>query len=422
MVHPAQNLRRVRTDVPRTKSRAGFDFGMLRSNFEPTNNPFVRERDTVADITTKNIALALQESVALRFWTLQGVQDFARTRSDWSLVHSGGSPVLSWQDALAARPDGIIGFVGEEVIPTLRAINIPVVCVNSIRDLTEFVRVRSDGRAVGALAASYLLDLGYEEFGYATDVPSHFYSQMRWDGFRDALQNAGFSPREIRLPEHASESAGAGFAQLIALPIGSAVYCVTDSCARRVSTYCEDCNISVPQQLAVLGTDNDPFFCEGGRTLLSSIDVNHRKIGFQAADTISRILDGESPPADAILIPPAKVVTRVSTDPANSATHPLVVKALKTIQQRAHDPEFNTEELAAVCGVSSRTIGRLFEQHRLRSPYQFLLNVRVSTAQRLLQESELTADEIAFRCGFTDYSSFYRIFKNHMGISPSAFR
>jgi LacI family transcriptional regulator len=422
MVHPAQNLQRVRTDVLRAKSRAGFNVGTLRSNYKPTNSLLGIGREAVVDLKTKNIALALQESVALRFWTLQGVQDFARTRSDWNLVHSGGSPVLSWQEALAARPDGIIGFVGEELIPTLRAINIPVVCVNSIRDLPEFVRVRSDGRAVGALAASYLLDLGYEEFAYATDVPSHYYSQMRWDGYRDALQKAGFSASEIRLPERASESAGAGFAPLNALPTGCAVYCATDSCARSVLTYCEDSNISVPQQLAVLGTDNDPFFCEGGRTLLSSIDVNHRKIGFQAADIMNRILNGETPPADAVLIPPAKVVTRFSTDPVNSATHPLVVKALKTIQQRAHDPEFNTEELATICGVSSRTIGRLFEQHRLRSPYQFLLNVRVSTAQRLLQESELTADEIAFQCGFTDYSSFYRIFKNHMGISPSAFR
>jgi LacI family transcriptional regulator len=350
------------------------------------------------------------------------VQDFARTRSDWSLVHSGGSPVLSWHDAIAARPDGIIGFVGDEVIPKLRTIDIPIVCVNSIRDLCEFVRVRSDGRAVGALAASYLLDLGYEEFAYATDVPSHYYSQMRWDGYRNALEKAGFPARAIQLPECASESSGVGFSQLNGLPSGCAVYCVTDSCARSVLTYCEGFDISVPQQLAVLGTDNDPFFCEGGRTLLSSIDVNHRKIGYQAADTINRILDGEPLPADAVLIPPAKVVTRFSTDPVNSATHPLVVKALKTIQQRAHDPDFNTEELAAICGVSSRTIGRLFEQHRLRSPYQFLLNVRVSTAQRLLQESELTADEIAFRCGFTDYSSFYRIFKNHLGISPSAFR
>ena len=99
-----------------------------------------------------------------------------------------------------------------------------------------------------------------------------------------------------------------------------------------------------------------------------------------------------------------------------------MVKALKTIEQRAHDPEFTTEELAKICGVSSRTIGRLFEQHRLRSPYQVLLNVRVnSTAQRMLQESELTADEIAFRCGFADYSSFYRVFKNQVGISPSDF-
>src|SRR6478736_9110620 len=186
MVHPPQNLQQVRTDVPRAKSEPGFDLGILRSDFEQSISRFGRGREAAADSTTKNIALALQESVALRFWTLQGVQDFARTRSDWSLVHSGGSPVLSWQDALAARPDGIIGFVGEEVIPTLREINIPVVCVNSIRDLREFVRVRSDGRAVGALAASYLLDLGYEEFAYATDVPSHYYSQMRWDGYRDS--------------------------------------------------------------------------------------------------------------------------------------------------------------------------------------------------------------------------------------------
>src|SRR3954467_13640077 len=131
MVHAPQNVRRVHTEMLRVKSRVGFDSSILRSNFESTDNEFVRDRETVVDSTTKNIALALQESVALRFWTLQGVQDFARSRSDWSLVHSGGSPVLSWQDALAARPDGIIGFLGEEVIPTLRAINIPIVCVNS---------------------------------------------------------------------------------------------------------------------------------------------------------------------------------------------------------------------------------------------------------------------------------------------------
>jgi LacI family transcriptional regulator len=422
MVHPPQNLQRIRTDVLRAKSRAGFDIGILRSNLESSNSHFGRGCEGVSDLRTKNIALAFEESVALRFSILQGVQDFARTRSEWNLVSGGGSLVLSWKDALAARPDGIIGFVGEDVIPTLRATDVPVVCVNSIRDLREFVRVRSDGYAVGAFAASYLLDLGYDEFAYATDVPSHYYSQMRWEGYSDALQQSGFLAREIRLPLRTSEPMTSGFVQLNDLPVGCAVYCATDSCARRVLTYCEDCNISVPQQLAVLGTDNEPFFCEGGRTLLSSIDVNHRKIGFRAADIINRILDGEPPPGEAVLIPPAKVVTRSSTDPASSATHPVVVNALKTIQQRAHDPEFHTEELARICGVSSRTIGRLFDQHRLRSPYQVLLNVRISMAQRLLHESELTADEIAFRCGFADYSSFYRVFKNQVGISPSAFR
>jgi LacI family transcriptional regulator len=178
----------------------------------------------------------------------------------------------------------------------------------------------------------------------------------------------------------------------------------------------------VPEQIAVLGTDNDPFYCEGGRVMLSSIDVDHRKIGYEAAATMNQVLDGVTARDAVVLIPPAKVVTRASTDPANSVSHPLVVKALKTIAQRADDPEFTTEELAKICGVSSRTIGRLFDQHRLRSPYQVLLNVRVNSAQRMLQGSQLTADEIAFRCGFADYSSFYRVFKSQVGLSPSEFR
>jgi len=375
----------------------------------------------VAEVTTKRIALALQESVALRFAILQGVQDYARTRSDWELVRSGGSLVLTWQEAFAARPDGIIGHVGEELTPALRETDVPIVCVNSIHNLREFVRVRSDAHAVGALAAKYFLDLGYREFAFCTDVPYHFYSQNRWDGFRNALNDASFTARQIRLAER-GEATNAEFATLKALPEGTAVYCVTDSCARRVLTFAEDADMAVPRQLAVLGTDNDPFYCEGGRTLLSSIDVNHRKTGAEAGATLDRILGGEAMPDEAVLIPPARVVTRASTDPASASTHPLVVRALKTLTTRAHDPEFNTEELARICGVSSRTIGRLFEQQGLRSPYQMLLNIRVGNAQRLLQESELTADEIAFRCGFADYSSFYRVFKNQVGLSPSAFR
>ena len=330
--------------------------------------------------------------------------------------------MLTWQDALAARPDGIIGFVGEEIIPAIRTTNVPVVCINSIHNLKEFVRVRSDARAVGALAARYFLELGYEEFAYVTDVPLHFYSQKRWEGFRETLGEAGFSAKEIRLSAPATGPTDTRFSQLKELAQGSAVYCATDPCARRLLTFCEDCDIPVPEQLAVLGTDNDPFYCEGGRILLSSIEVDHRRIGYEAAATMSRILDGAAAPVDAVLVPPAKIVTRASTDPANSVSHPLVVKALKTIAQRADDPEFTTEELAKICGASSRTIGRLFEQHRLRSPYQVLLNMRMNSAQRMLQESQLTAEQIAFQCGFADYSSFYRAFKSHVGVPPSEFR
>ena len=222
MVQP-HNLRHMRIDMVRTTSGLPLNSGTLRSFSEPLNNLFARGCKAVAGSTTKNIALALQESVALRFSILQGVQDFARTQSDWNLVRSDGSLVVSWRDALAARPDGIIGFVGEENVPSLKKTGIPIVCVNSVHNLSACVKVRSDARAVGSLAANYFLDLGYQEFAYCTDVPFHFYSQVRWEGYSDALQHAGFSAHQIRLLE--CPSANSKFVQLKDLPAGCAVYC-----------------------------------------------------------------------------------------------------------------------------------------------------------------------------------------------------
>src|SRR5687768_14670649 len=115
----------------------------------------------------KRIALALQEAVTLRLTVLQGVQDYARTRQDWQLVRSAGSLVLPWDEALAAEPDGFIGFIGAEGLSMIPQREAPVVCVNSINDEASAIRVRSDAHAVGRMAAEYFLGLGYERFAYA---------------------------------------------------------------------------------------------------------------------------------------------------------------------------------------------------------------------------------------------------------------
>ena len=369
----------------------------------------------------KRIALVLQEAVALRLTVLQGVQDFARMRQDWQLVRSAGSLVLTWDEALAAEADGFIGFIGAEGLPANPPREAPVVCVNSIHDEADAIRIRSDAHAVGCLAAEHFLGLGYDRFAFATDVPGHYYSRKRFEGYRDALREAGKDAEEIRLSAnledfYADANAIGGMAD------GTALYCVTDGCARRVLTVCDEQSIRVPKQLAVLGTDNDPFHCEGGRILLSSIDVNHRNVGFVAAETLNDILDGKPAPQGAVEVAPVGVITRASSDPAAAISHPVVLRALQAIDKNFCDPEFTAERLAQKCGVSSRTIGRLFGQNRLDSPYQMLLNVRLAAAKQLLEQSDRTAEEIAYSCGFSDYSSFFRVFKNHAGIAPSAYR
>src|SRR5688572_28946544 len=132
----------------------------------------------------KRIALALQEAVTLRLTVLQGVQDYARARQDWQLVRSAGSLGLRWDEALAAEPDGFIGFIGAEGLPAHPHRGAPVVCVNSIHDAATAIRVRSDAHGVGRMAAEYFLGLGYERFAFATDVPGHHYSRKRFEGYR----------------------------------------------------------------------------------------------------------------------------------------------------------------------------------------------------------------------------------------------
>jgi LacI family transcriptional regulator len=260
-------------------------------------------------------------------------------------VRSGGSLVLPWDEALAAEPDGFIGFIGAEGLSMIPQREAPVVCVNSINDEASAIRVRSDAHAVGRMAAEYFLGLGYERFAYATDVPDHYYSRKRFEGYRFALRAAGKDAKEIQLSANLEDFQRDADA-IGGLTDGSALYCVADGCARRVLTLCEEQSIRVPARLAVLGTDNDPFHCEGGRILLSSIDVNHRKVGFTAADTLNDILDGKPAPQEAVEVAPVGVVTRTSSDPAAAICHPVVLRALQAIDKHFRDPEFTAERLA----------------------------------------------------------------------------
>jgi len=368
------------------------------------------------------IALALEVSVALRYALIQGVRDFSRNREDWHLARSHELSALSWKEAMASRPDGVIGIVRKADVPLVQAAQVPVVCVNSECELSGIVRVRCDSQATGVMAGEYLLGLGYDHFVYCTDVPTHHYSRLRWDGFRGAVEKSGKTPQYIEISRTNSRSRHYDYSGLAELEQRSAVYCVNDACARLVLTYCEEQNIAVPQHLAVLGTDNDSLLCEDGDILLSSIELNHRAVGFRAAQILDRVLSGIPAPVAPVLIPPRELVTRTSTEPIVAARHPLVIKALQTIEANCQRANFSTAALAEKCGVSTRTLGRTFASQGLPTPYHVLLEERIRRAKRLLVETDLTAEEIAYRSGFAEYSSFFRIFKRSVGCTPSEFR
>ena len=360
--------------------------------------------------------------MALRYSILQGVRDYSRTRDDWRLLCSDELSVMTWSEALASQPHGVIGFIRETNADVVKQATVPIVCVNSECDLTSVIRVRCDAVATGVMAGEYLLSLGYDHFAYCTHVPTHVYSQLRWEGFRKAIEKNGFKARYINLSVGDPSSQQLNFEEFAAIPRSSAVYCVNDHCARHVLNFCEEQSILVPHELAVLGTDNDALYCEDGDVLLSSIDLDHRVVGYRAAQILDRILSGSPTPTAPVLIPPRALIARKSTEAIVNSRHPVVQKALRAIEEHFSDTDFAAAALAAKCGVSARTLGRMFAAEGLPSPYHVLLEERIRQAKRMLAETQLTAEEIAYRSGFNEYSSFFRVFKRSVGCAPSEYR
>lgn len=356
----------------------------------------------------------------------EGLYSFNETGPNWLLYDFArhGSEADQAIRAVALKPAAIVASVTNPfVAEVLRNAKCPVFCTTHAIPNLPFHRVGFDDDAIGRMAADYFLERGFQHFGFAGH-PSWPSSDNRLAAFRDTLARRGIGLSVCTLSwsddaHRHSDVARARAAWLQALPKPAAVFADSDFIARAICLAARTADISIPEDVSVLGVDNYTLVCKLAQPQLSSIDLSGHRLGQELGRLIANTLAGK-PPAKPLLLPPVAVVTRRSTD-AVAATDPNLAAALKLIHEHVATG-ITVKQILQEVPVSRVQLFRLFRKIVGRSPMEEIQRLRCEHAKRLLATTKLPMYELAERCGFRNPIHMARVFRSITGTTPRDYR
>ncbi len=381
----------------------------------------------------RHIVLLVDASRAYGRGICRGVANFAETQEDWVILPHERPELSELPDWLRkARVDGIIAYIpNRKLYRRISALGVPAVDVHGRCRGPLIPVIESDSQAIAALALQFFLRSGFQHLAYC-GYPSVFFSDQREEAFRIQATNLKRTPHVYAPPpreqagedlyqfEKATATRLKGLAAwLRSLPKPVGLLACNDIRGQQVINACREAEIKVPEEVAVLGVDNDELICRLSRPTLSTIEPDVERVGYLAGELIAAQLKGK-PVSSAYLVPPRRVVERQSADTV-VADHPLVIQAARLIRDR-HGAEASVEQICETVGISRSSLDKLFRSHLGRSVAEEMTRLRLQRSQGLLLSSEMPLTEIARHCGFSSATYFCRFFKRLMGQTPDSYR
>jgi len=320
----------------------------------------------------------------------------------------------------------MIGILSEETRHRwLRTLRCPFVNVSSVGDRLPPSSVVTDNAAIGRMAAEFLLRRGFQNFGFC-GLPYHRASVERQRGFATCVAEAGFRTEfveAVSVAESApdwSSYIGRLSAWLLGLPKPTGILAFNDLRGRDLLDACQTAGLRVPDDIAVVGVDNDVFLCETAVPMLASVDANLRRLGQSAAELLESLIGGGRAPAAPIEIPPTGVVARLSAD-IHAVADPRVADAIRFIREHADRPIRSGDVVRGV-PVARRSLERRFRKALGRSLEEEIRSAHIERARRLLSDTTLSVEEVGERSGFLYTAHFSAAFKRATGLPPAAWR
>ena len=364
---------------------------------------------------------------------LSGIAGYMQKRRGFVLQNIPFTEIIS--DSLNRRFDGIIINLCAEntrkLLDTLNGTNLPIVDTSAEVEDPALIRVDIDLGREGEMAAEWFLRRGFRNLAYCGfhGVATYPFNDILEGAFAAVAKCAkcqymtfnmpsvtGKNKQYIRIVQQALDE------WVATLPPRTAVFCVQDRRAVIVAQACLDCGRAVPDDIAIMGRDNDITTCVCASVPISSIDENLERLGYAAMRILAEAIEHPVAPKlrPVFRVPPLGIVERESTvvypvDP------PFLAKALLLLDENMEHPVSATE-LAKEVGVSSTTLRTAFRKVLGTSLGKYALSVRMREAKRLMMEERFSVKEIATKMGFSSQAYFSAAYRAFYGHPPSADR
>jgi LacI family transcriptional regulator len=353
----------------------------------------------------------------------KGIGRFALERNWHLTIDERASIPKGWQG------DGVLTVFNKrkDIIDYLRHLHLPIVDMGFYHPEIPLPRVTGDSLNIGRLAAEHFAERGYQHVAWFSRVTSPN-ERMRYEGFRSGCRKHGLQPPLEWVWEKQSPSKVNSWRELnlwlqkklMKAPAPLAVFTYNDYDASNILYVCLNAGIPVPEQVAILGVDDNELICLNQPVPLSSIMHDLQRVGYEGASLLAQLMEGLPPPTEPVLIPPQGVHLRQSTD-YTAIDVPVIRKAIAFIKSNIHR-SFGIYDVASYAGVSRTTLDRLFRDHFNRTVYGEVHRARIERVKNLLMRTELTIREIAEQTGFCHAQHLNNLFKKNEGLTPKNFR
>lgn len=384
------------------------------------------------ELTTRpSVALHIETSRAYGRELLRGVALYARTRGNWSLLHQEmqlDSALPFWIGNSAVS--GVIARVDTHTVNALRELDVPIVDVRCHRQFPGIPQVNTDNRRVAELAFQHLWDRGFRRFAWC-GYQFATYSDERLDAFCELVTNSGqpLSVYESRSELNTSlttiEQSGITDVEplsewLTSLERPTGLFVCNDIRGQQVLNVCRKLQIAVPDDIAVIGVDDDEAVCQLSDPPLSSVRPDAASVGYRAAEILDGMMQGVLAPQDIEVIPPARVVERLSTQVVAVADRELA-RVCRFIRENACR-DIKVGDITQFSSLSRRQLERRFREELGHTPHEEITAVQVRRVKQLLIETSMTLEQIAPLAGYRHKESLSAVFKRETGETPGEYR
>ena len=370
------------------------------------------------------VILLIETSRAYGRGLLRGITKYSRLHGPWVFYSEPGGLEKALPHLREWGANGIImrdSRKGDEVT----TMGVPVIVSVHLKEhIMGTPYIDTNGVRIGRMAAEHLLNRGFRQFAYCGFDELHW-SRERCENFSNKLVEAGFKVHiykqahsKIKRSWENEQTIIADWLKSLPKPVG--LMACNDDRGRQLTEACKIAGLKVPEQVAIIGVDNDELVCELSDPPLSSVALNVERGGYEAAELLDKLMAGEKIANQDIIVQPTHVVTRQSTD-ILAIEDSDVAEAMRFIRQHAREP-IQVSEVADAVALSRRALQQRFRRILGRTVHEEIRHTRIEQVARMLAVTNLSVSQIAQALGYIGVEKLSRSFQREMGVSPLAYR